>query len=208
MLGQNVPSCTKVLPEMIQRAILHSCFAFCFLAVVSCGKTDDISRNSPRAPDANNTIDFSEPLQGRWKLLVYAGKQEKTFQQGNGELLVIKGNKCHIHFADAPIIPIEFGINQVEELYNTDRKKIVCWKRSQDNLLLTVIDNSTQEVDWRGSYLRETYYQELRQTEQLTMGALANLSVCMKYWYDLYDENESPRLLATPMRIDSKGYMK
>jgi hypothetical protein len=193
---------------MKRRAILYSAFAFCVLTVASCGNDSDTPPKSPDSANEIKTIEFSEPLQGSWKLLVYAGKQEKTFQRGKGELLVIKANACHLHFADAPLTPTNFGINKAEEVYNSDGKKIVCWKRSQDNLLLTVIDNTTQEVDWRGSYLRDTFYQELVQNEQLSLGALASLSVCMEYWYDLYDESGSPRSLATPMKIDSKGYTK
>ena len=183
------------------------CLALCLLAVASCKRSGAPNLERERDPNFSRTVEFPDALRGTWKLFVYAGKDDSMFEQGNGELLLITRNSCRVHFADDPLVPLKCGVNAVEEWYRTDSKRLVCWKRSEDNLFFTVIDTATNQVDWRGSYLRENYYEELRQTEQLSMGQLVNLSACKEYWYDLYDEAGSPRSRAEPVRIESKGYM-
>ncbi|MDA0661100.1 MAG: hypothetical protein O3C60_20035, partial [Planctomycetota bacterium] len=181
----------------------------------------------------SKTIDFSESLQGKWKLRTYAGRadgilspeidvkgywsaedcKERMCNLGEGQLLVISGNECRLHFTDTPFTATHFAINYAEEVYHTDRKKIVCFKNNKDNLFLTVIDNTTQEVEWRGSYWSETSYMFLEnyrhdETSDLYgQWILGDLFACMKYWYDLYDKNRSPIYSKTPIKIDSKGYL-
>lgn len=187
--------------------LIHFQLVFFVAAFVSCKR---VSENvAPSLVTATNTtVPYSSPFQGNWKLLVFAGQQDKSFQLGQGEILLVNGNKCHFHFLDEPLIPNAFSVNQVEEVYKTDEKTVVFWKRSKDNMLLTVIDNLTREVDWRGSYLRDDYYFKLQEREEVTVGATAHLGICKDYWYDLYDSDGSPRYLFEPMKIDSRGYMK
>lgn len=169
----------------------------------------------PATSSSTQRSTFPDDVIGRWNLLIYAGKEDWLCEQGDGELLLIEKHQCRLHILDEPLVPLRSGLQKTEEWFDTGQKRLVYWKRSQDNILVTVIDNESQEVDWRGSYVRDTLYEACRQQGRLGIvdAQLANLGVCKKYWYDLYDEDGSPRRVlydedGSPRRvkINGKGY--
>jgi hypothetical protein len=168
-----------------------------------------VSRDDSADAESPRPVVISDEVQGKWRLIWYAGRSDQVFQGAEGELLMIDGNQFNAHFAENTLVPIEYGVNQMEEVYTCHAKRIVFWTRTEANLLVTVIDRSTEQVDWRGCYTRQETYNAILQVDEKTAMRIlaAAINDCKRYWYDLYDD-EGPLRLSTPMRIKSKGYRR